>query len=213
MAWLVAGWGCAWGQTQVIYSCVDASGRKITADRPIAECADREQRQLGPSGTVRRVIGPNLSEHERAAQDAQRRKEAEERGRIQEERRRERALMARYPDKVAHDAERVEALQQIEDVIATALKRTTELTQQRKALDVEMEFYKNEPSKAPMLLRRQIAENEGSVQEQQRFIAGQEQEKRRIHQRFDAELARLNKLWGARPMVMAPPPGAFGAAR
>jgi hypothetical protein len=39
-----------------------------------------------------------------------------------------------------------------------------------------------------MLLRRQLAENDEGVQEQRRFIAGQDQEKRRIHQRFDEEL-------------------------
>ena len=62
-----------------IYSCIDASGRRITADRPIPECADREQRVLSPSGMVRERLGPVLTDQERAAREAQRRKEAEER--------------------------------------------------------------------------------------------------------------------------------------
>ena len=41
-----------------IYSCVDARGRTITADRPIADCSDREQRELNPSGTVKRKVEP-----------------------------------------------------------------------------------------------------------------------------------------------------------
>ncbi|HRM94304.1 MAG TPA: DUF4124 domain-containing protein, partial [Alicycliphilus sp.] len=53
------------------------------------------------------------------------------------------------------------------------------------------------PNKAPMVLRRKIAENEESLAEQQRFLAMQELEKRRIHQRFDAELAQLRQLWAA----------------
>ena len=52
---------------QSIYTCVDKQGRKLTSDRPIPECIDREQRELGPSGTLRRVIGPTLTQQEREA--------------------------------------------------------------------------------------------------------------------------------------------------
>ena len=213
-AWIVGGvllatlgadlaWAQAPGTSGGIYTCVDRNGRRLTADRPIAECLDREQRELGPSGIVRRQIGPSLTEQERAAQEAQRRKEAEARARELEERRRERALTARYPDKAAHDVERAAAIQLVDDVTATAEKRLVELAQQRKAFDVEMEFYKKDPNKAPMTLRRKIAENEESIAEQQRFIAGQDQEKRRVHQRFDVELAQLRRLWDAQRMPVS----------
>ena len=191
------------GTSGGIYTCVDRNGRRLTADRPIAECLDREQRELGPSGIVRRQIGPSLTEQERAAQEAQRRKEAEARARELEERRRERVLTARYPDKATHDVERAAAIQMVDDVTATAEKRLVELAQQRKAFDVEMEFYKKDPNKAPMALRRKIAENEDSIAEQQRFIAGQDQEKRRVHQRFDVELAQLRRLWDAQRMPVS----------
>lgn len=196
------------GASGGIYTCVDRNGRRLTADRPIPECLDREQRELSPSGLTRRQIGPSLSEVERAAQEAQQRKDAEERARALEERRRERALVARYPDKATHDAERATAIQMVDDVTSTAEKRIAELRQQRKTFDSEMEFYKKDPNKAPMLLRRKIAENEESIAEQQRFIASQEQERRRVHQRFDAELAQLRKLWEAQRL----PPAAAGAS-
>ena len=191
-----------------IYTCVDRNGRRLTADRPIPECLDREQRELSPSGTVRRQIGPSLTEQERSTQEAQQRKEAEARAREVEERRRERVLTTRYPDKAAHDVERAAAIQMVDDVTATAEKRIAELKQQHKAFEVEMEFYKRDPNKAPMALRRKIAENEDSIAEQQRFIAGQDQEKRRVHQRFDAELAQLRKLWESQRL----PAAAAGAA-
>ena len=197
---VVATLGCdaAWAQTSPaasIYTCVDRNGRRLTADRPIPECLDREQRELSPSGITRRQIGPSLTEHERAAQEVQRRKEVEARNREMEERRRERVLTSRYPDKATHDVERFAALQLVDDVTATAEKRMAELKEQRKAMDVEMEFYKRDPAKAPMSLRRKIAENEDGIAEQMRFIAGQDQEKRRVNQRFDLELAQLRKLW------------------
>lgn len=196
------------GASGSIYTCVDRNGRRLTADRPIPECLDREQRELSPSGTTRRQIGPSLTEIERTALEAQRRKEAEERARVVEERRRERVLVARYPDKAAHDVERAAAIQLVDDVTATAEKRIAELQAERKKLDVEMEFYKKDPNKAPMTLRRKMAENEEIVAEQQRFIAGQDQEKRRVHARFDTELAQLRRLWDAQrsPPVIATTP-------
>ena len=195
------------GATGGIYTCVDRNGRRLTADRPIPECLDREQRELSPSGITRRQIGPSLTELERAAQDAQNRKDAEERARVVEERRRERVLVARYPDKAAHDVERAAAIQMVDDVTATAEKRTLELKAERKKLDVEMELYKKDPNKAPMTLRRKIAEIDDSLAEQQRFIAGQDQEKRRVHARFDTELSQLRKLWDAQRV----PPSAASA--
>ncbi|PVY57530.1 MULTISPECIES: DUF4124 domain-containing protein [unclassified Simplicispira] len=189
--------------TQSVYTCVDKQGRKLTSDRPIPECIDREQRELGPTGTVRRVIGPTLTDHERAALEVERRKEQEERNRIADERKRERVLLARYPDKASHDAERALALAQVDAVTATATQRIADLHGRRKTLDLEMEFYRKDPAKAPMMLRRQLAENDEEVQEQRRFIAGQDQEKRRIHQRFDEELAQLRKLWATQRPVPA----------
>ena len=181
-----------------IYTCVDANGRRITSDRPIPGCIDREQRELGPTGTVRRVIGPTLTEHERAAQAVQLRKEQEERNRIVEERRRERVLVARYPDRATHDTERAAALEMADSMTALAVKRIAELKEAREAMDAEMEFYKKDPRKAPMKLQREIAANDAEVDEQRRFIFNQDQEKLRIHKRFDVELAKLRQLWAAR---------------
>lgn len=220
--------GCtlAWAQPLAqgsgIYTCIDKNGRRLTADRPIVECLDREQRELGPSGTVRRVVGPTLTEQERAAQEVQRRKEQEERNRIADDRRRDRALLARYPDKAAHDAERANAIAQVEEVSNAAAKRIVDLQAQRKTLDVELEFYRNDPLKAPMALRRQLAENDEGILEQQRFITGQDREKRRVHQRFDIELGQLRRLWAMQHAAPAPggappaadtPPAAAAAGR
>ena len=190
-----------------IYTCVDSGGRRLTSDRPIAACIDREQRELGPTGTVRRVIGPSLTEHEKAARALQLRKQQDEANRVADEKRRERVLVARYPNRAAHDAERAAALETVDSVTAVAVKRIQELKEARKAIDAELEFYKKDPAKAPMKLQREVAANDAEIQEQQRFIANQGQEKQRIHRRFDAELAQLRLLWGERATVPVVTPG------
>lgn len=107
---------CAAGASaQAIYTCVDASGRRITSDRPIDTCMDREQKELNPSGRVRRTIGPSLTAAERAAQEEQERKAAAEKERQAEQARIRKSLLARYPTPASHDAERAKALRSVQD--------------------------------------------------------------------------------------------------
>lgn len=189
----------AWAQSssviQGVYTCVDAKGRKLTADRPIPECTDREQRVLNPSGTVKTRVGPTLTAQERAELEKIEKRELEERSRIADEKRRDRALLTRYPNKTVHDKERAEALTQIGAVIQAAKIRLTELVRQKGVIDEELEFYKGDPNKAPAYVRRQFEENVQSQTVQNRFIQEQENEIRRVNMRFDDELARLRQLW------------------
>jgi hypothetical protein len=178
-----------------IYTCVDAKGRKLTSDRPIADCIDRVQRELNPSGTLRRQIGPSLTAEERNRLEEQEKLQAVQAAREAEEKRRDRALLTRYPDRAAHDKERTEALAQVDEVMKAATKRIGELAAQRKSIDAELEFYKGDPSKAPPYVRRQIDENDRSTVVQKRFIAEQEGEKKRVNSRFDEELVKLKQLW------------------
>ena len=180
---------------QGIYSCVDAKGRTLTADRPIAECTDREQKVLNPSGTLRGKVGPTLTAHERSELEAKERAQVEEQARLAEEKRRNKALLVRYPNKTVHDQERATALAQVDIVKQAALRRSEELTRQRAPLLEEMEFYKKDPPKAPGALRRQLDEVGQSIAIQQRFISDQDAELKRVNIRFAEELVRLTQLW------------------
>jgi len=183
--------------TPGIYTCIDARGRKLNSDRPIAECNDREQKVLNPSGTVRAKVGPTLTAQERVALEAKEKAALEERSRINEEKRRDRALLTRYPNQAVHDKERAEALAQIGVVRQAAQQRVKELQRQRAAVADEMEFYKKDPNKAPPSLRRQIDDVAQSLAIQVRFIADQDAELKRVNARFDEELVRLKQLWAA----------------
>ncbi|MBT9550310.1 MAG: DUF4124 domain-containing protein [Hydrogenophaga sp.] len=181
-----------------IYSCVDSKGRRITSDRPIVDCLDREQRELNNSGVVKRVLPPSYTADERARLDAQKKLEDAERSRVAEEKRRDRALLIRYPNQAVHDKERAEALAQIDDVIGAVKKRGEELVKQRRDIDLELEFYQNDVTKAPSWLKRKIEDNAEQIQIQTRFLNDQGKEKQRVNARFDEELAKLKTLWGTR---------------
>jgi hypothetical protein len=160
----------AWAQSS-IYTCVDAKGRKLTSDRPIADCLDREQKELNSSGTVRRVVPPTPTAVERAAKEARDQQAAAERQRLAEQKRMDKLLVKRYPNQQAHDLERANALRTVEDAIATSSRRIAELR------------------------ARGADENDAQLASQLRFATAQDEEKRRINERFDAELARLKPLW------------------
>lgn len=181
-------------QAQGIFTCVDAKGRKITADRPIADCIDREQKEITPTGSVVRKIGPSMTAAERVAEEEKLRRAAEERNRVLEEKKRDRALLTRYPDRATHDKERVAAIATVDDVIATATRRVAELVRQRNRFELELEFFKGDLTKAPPHLRRQIDDLEGQIAAQRRFIGNQEEEKKRVNARYDEELLRLKVL-------------------
>ena len=64
-ALLLAGHAMAADPRSAIYTCTDSNGKKLTSDRPIAECTTREQRVLNADGSVRNVVGPTLTADER----------------------------------------------------------------------------------------------------------------------------------------------------
>jgi hypothetical protein len=200
---LLAGWLPHALAQQSIYTCVDGKGRRLTADRPILECIDREQQELNPNGTVKRRLMPSMTPEERAAAEEKTRLAQEERNRVAEEKKRQRALVARYPDKAAHDKERQAALRQSDEVLASANRRAESLQADKRKLDAELEFYKTNPSRMPQTLKRRVEENDQQIGEQQRFIANQHGEKARINARFDEELGQLRKLW-SQPVTAHP---------
>lgn len=188
--------GAAWAQSgSGIYTCVDSKGRRITSDRPIMECLDREQRELGKTGVTKRVLPPSYTAEERARLDAQRKAEEEVQARIAEEKRRDRALLIRYPNQAVHDKERAEAVSQIDEVVNAVKRREASLAKQRREIDTELEFYQGDINKAPSWLKRKLEDNESQVLVQKRFLDEQALEKARINARFDEELAKLRQLW------------------
>lgn len=204
LAWVAA--ACAQGPG--IFTCVDSKGRRLTSDRPIPECADREQKELNKSGTVRRTLGPTLTPQEQAARDELERKANEEKLRQADEKRRQKAMLARYPNQALHDAERAKALNAVQEVILAGQRRAVELEEQRKALLVEAQPFKGDVSKYPARLKRSLEENDQLLTGQQRFLQNQEEEKRRVNKRFDEELAILRVLWAQQRGVAVAPTAA-----
>jgi len=186
-----------------VFTCVAASGRTLTSDRLIAECMDREQRVLSREGVLIRVVPPTLTADERAERDARERQLAAEKQAKAEAVRRDRNLMQRYPNAEAHQSARERALGAVQTSIELSDLRQRELVAERKPLLDEAEFYKGKA--LPHKLREQLAANDGAMAAQRDAQRLQQAEVDRVNALFDAELARLKRLWaGAAPGSIGP---------
>lgn len=177
-----------------IYSCTDATGKKLTSDRPIVECAAREQRVLNADGSVRRVLPPTLTADERSEVDARERTSAVERATLQDAIRRDRNLLARFPDEAAHRSAREAALNDVHKALRLSESRLVTLANERKPLMDETEFYVGKA--LPLKLKGQLDANDAAVEAQHTLLQNQRLEVVRVNALYDAELVRLKKLWG-----------------
>jgi hypothetical protein len=195
-----------------IYTCVDGQGRRITSDRPIRECLDREQAELNRDGSTRRKLPPSLTADERAAaEDAARRKFAAESTR-NDAIRRDRNLMARYKDEAAHNKAREGALDVVRKSVKSSQQRLADLEQERKSLQAEAEFYKGK--ELPRQLKLQFEANAATSEAQRSLVATHEAELNRVTAVYDGELARLRKLWGgAAPGSLGPTSSAVSSSK
>lgn len=196
---------------KAIFTCTDAAGKRLTSDRPIAECSAREQRVLNADGSVRSIVPPTLTATERGDAEARERDAAAERARQQEAVRRDRNLLGRYPNEAAHRKARELALDDLRKALHRSDERLAVLATERKPLAAEAEFYVGKP--LPLKLRLALDANDASVDAQKSLLQNQQVEARRIELLYDAELERLKKLWGgAQPGSLGIIAGAAPAA-
>ena len=199
----------AWAQTTPpaksgasIFSCTDANGKRLTSDRPIPECVAREQRVLNADGSVKRVVPPTLTADERAEAEA-----------------RERRSRGRARGQAGHDPARPQpdaALPQRSGAPAGARRRARDRAQARcgsprrasrcsppsaSRCQEETEFYAGK--QLPAKLKSQLDANDAALTAQRSLMQDQEAEVGRIDSLFDAELARLKKLWAGRAARLA----------
>ena len=182
---------------QQIYSCVDAYGKRLTSDRPLPECAARDQRVLNPDGSVKKVLSPTLTAEEAAQQDARDRAAAVARSAQQDAVRRDRNLTQRFPTEDAHANARASALNDVRKAVESSERRMAALATERKPLISEAEFYVGKP--LPLKLKQALDANDATTEAQRTLIQNQQVEMVRINALYDAELVRLRRLWAGAP--------------
>jgi hypothetical protein len=198
-----AAWAQSPSEPRYIFQCTNAQGRKLTSDRMIAECNDREQLVFSSGGSLVRVVPPSLTAEERVVVDAKRERERALREAQADNQRRDRQLMLRFANEKSHQRAREQALEPVETATRTIHKRLELLAEDRVPLDREAEFYVGKP--LPVKLKRQYDTIEATEAGLQTALEAQADEVARINELYDIELERLKKLWaGATPGTLGP---------
>jgi len=192
----------------------ELNGKKVTSDRLIPECYNKEQRELNADGSLKRIIPPTPTADELAAKEEKDREAKLVLATRSEAVRRDRNLMQRFPDEAAHRKAREKALDELRIAGKIYADRIAELLIDKKKLEDDRYFYKNERVNKPVptQLQQKIDANDALLEAQKSLAQNQVAETSRINDLFDAELARLRKLWGgAQPGSLGPLPQQAGA--
>ncbi|HEX2531899.1 MAG TPA: DUF4124 domain-containing protein [Burkholderiaceae bacterium] len=182
-----------------IYMCKDASGRTLTSDRPIPECANRAMREYGNNGVLKREIAaPPTAEEKRRRQLEEERKKAEEAA-AKERQREDRAILARYHKEADIETARQYALGNTERQKKRESASLARLEQQLQQTRVAIEGYEKKQSKPPAGLTRKSDDLQSSVDESRKRIQDQDAELAKINARFDGTLKRFRELSASAP--------------
>ncbi len=187
-----------------IFMCKDASGRTITSDRPIPECANRAVKELNGSGTVKREIPAPLTPEQR-----QLKKEAEAKRRVDEEtaaeiRRRDVGLLATYQNEQQIDTERKRTLNQIRNNISIAVTEQNAALARRKVAQAEITALTEKNALVPSHLKAKLMQADKSILFETRTKESLEAEMVKIGLKYDAIMTRYR-------LILANGPG-FDAA-
>lgn len=193
VAWglVLLGGACA-AQAQV-YTCTTAEGRRITSDRPIPECLDREQRQLNTVSGHAKVVPPRQTDAERLAVEEARKKELRAAKVAEYQARENRLLLLRYPTEIDLELQREYLLDAVRKRWQPVLDEQAEIEQERKALQAKSQAAQksgqatdSEDAKAAIRLERRSQQIKANVQKAYREMA-------QINQKMDAERDRLRQ--------------------
>jgi hypothetical protein len=190
---LMAHWSA---QAQRIYMCKDASGRTITSDRPLPECAGRAVREYDRKGIPRRdVPAPPTAEQKQELQLQEEKRQVLELA-AEEQKRRDRAIRFRYRNEGEIELARKRAVEGVQDqikremvVLAVAEKRL-----QGAQAVADSHRKKNEP--VPAELQRGLSDTERTVRESKRLIADCEAEIVAINEKHDETVKRYRVVTG-----------------
>ncbi|WP_353152765.1 DUF4124 domain-containing protein [Herminiimonas fonticola] len=176
-----------------IFMCKDASGRTLTSDRPIPECADRAVREYGNNGVVKRDIAAPLTAEQKREKQAQEDRKKAELAAAEEQKKADRALSARYRS---------------EEDIAAARKRDSgivseHIAQQKKSLAIADKDWKDaqaavEAQKKKGVvaagLQYKLDRSEQSVRDLKARLQESELELAQVHAKYDLTLQRFREI-------------------
>lgn len=180
-----------------VFMCKDAAGKTISSDRPIQECAGAV-REYASNGQLRRTIPAPLTPEQKQQKLAEEEKRKTEEAILAEQRRQDKAILARYSNVFEVNAARKRALEQAQE--RKRRETVTLADSEKKLVDAKAEMAAfNEKNKGKKLLTPQglvqkIESIETSIQDGKKILEEQDALIAQINAKFDETLKRFNEL-------------------
>ncbi len=195
-----------------IFVCKDASGRTLTSDRPIPECATRPMRELSREGLQKREIAPPLTlEQRREKQEAEAKHAADEAASL-ERRQRAMGLLATYSDEKQIDAERQRAVSQMRNNINIGTTNIDAAVRRRNAAQAAADDLKAKGKRVPPDMIAKIAATDRSIAEEEKNVASLEAAMPSLKAKYDDILLRYREASGVDPTKPAAASASASAA-
>lgn len=183
------------------YSCTDTHGRKLTSDRPIAECANKNQRQVLRSGAVK-IVAPQESRAEQYLREQELKQERRQQEQLAQIKQAQRQLALRFPNEAAYQ-------KHCQFVLAGVEKRWEHVLTEFNALQAEREALRNqtmgnrktgqtpktESTKRAIAIEQRLMQIDGQVQ---KALA----ERNATNQQLEEQLIQLKSLWSQSQQAM-----------
>jgi Domain of unknown function (DUF4124) len=178
------------------YKWVDEKGVTHYGDAIPSQYKDAGRQELNKKGVVVRTTAPTATEEQRA--DAEREREARkaEEQAVNEQKRRDKALLLTYTSVEEIDRKRDRDLQHVELAITNAGARIRSLEKQLKDEQARAEHLAKANRPIPERLQQDIAETEAQQKAQEALIVKKREELMTIRAKYDAYRSRFAELKG-----------------
>ena len=189
-----------------IFICKDASGRTITADRPMPECANRPMRELSRTGVVvREIQAPPTPEQMQQMRLLAEQRKADEAA-AEEQRKSDRLLRLRYNSENDIELARQRALGVLKEQAKNDAVMLAAAEKNLKSVYGEVEMYRQKNPVLPPVPQRKLDDANEAVMNAQKNKREREAEMQKTNLQFDATLKRYRELASATATIEQPLP-------
>jgi len=172
-----------------VYMCHTSGERVISSDRPIPECANKEQRVFGPNGLVIGIIPPAAEARAREQQMEQQKEEERRRAAIES---RKEHLLSLYPDAAAHDAKRQAELEPLYNKLKSTNQQIEYLMKQLAEID---EAASSPDTVSLTHTKERESQIEGDIKVQQNLASILRKQIAAVNKKYDEEKEILTPYW------------------
>jgi SpoVK/Ycf46/Vps4 family AAA+-type ATPase len=177
-----------------LYTCKDATGRVITSDRPIPECAERAVKVLRNNGQFQREIpAPPTEEDKRKAQIEQEKQKNDLRAE-EIKQKEERYLQAHYSSEKDIELMRSRSLDELRERIRLGKEQMTMVSQILAQLQAEQQNNTKRSATEVSALQHRASEMERSIKKTKSINDAYEAELVRINAQYDETLKRYREI-------------------